>query len=934
MLGRLVPLALLLGALPLGAQGVIPPATAVDSSRRALPPVEAYHRGFIALKDAGVDRFAAAHPAWDGRGVLIAILDSGVDPSIAGLQTTSDGAPKILDLRDFSHEGRVLLRPIERHGDTLFIGGHRLLGASSVAALSGSRTIWGGALAELPLGAPPASDLDGNGKADDSLSVVVVRGPSGWALFADTQEDGTLANDHPLYDFSVAHESFGWNAGGHPTAVQLAVNLSDSAGVPLLDLFFDTSSHGTHVSGIASGHNLYGVAGFDGVAPGAKLIGLKIANDAESGITVTGSIAKALAYAIEFATARQMPLVVNLSFGVGNEIEGTARIDAIVDSILAVHPDVVMTVSSSNDGPGLSTIGFPGSASRVFSIGATEPRVFNGAVPDDSLPSPLATFSSRGAEIAAPDFAVPGVAYSSVPNFAVGQEQESGTSMAAPYAAGLVARLLSAALDQKRTIPAYIIKQALRISARPVIATTPVESGAGTPDLVAAWKWLDAPHVVPSLAVDVGAVRGRGAVFVVTPPAGDPVPPPGTTVRNVATVTIRRLDGVAPLTLRLQPSAKWIQVPATVTLASGTARFEVTVDPALWGKAGVLAGTIRVETGDESLGALATIPVTVVVPISALARTYADTFDVLGGGTGRRFIPADTGRGIQIEVATTKTGAQVLAMLSEPSGMPFRDGAGSPAGFGDGAALFELSAEDVVHGLYEIDATSTPGRGERAVVTVRRSPVRLGARVVHDTLHVLATSLVNAPVSLRLRAGLIGAARDTTVAEADDTPLRVAFPVPIWASRVLVDTRMPREVWSRYTDFGVTLQDRHGVQLGTGPLNYAFGRTGAELPVALHGDSLVVLLAPGFADASGSHAWSLALSVRFLVDKPITLDEGGSSVRPLPPSATRDERFPLGRLPIVMPGGFEPLLILVGLEGEDHIWTRQVHLRVDAGGTQ
>jgi subtilisin family serine protease len=289
-----------------------------DTLRPMVPPEAAYAHGWMPLASTGVDQFLRAHPAYDGRNVLIGILDTGIDPGIPGLQKTSTNEPKILDLRDFSDEGAVSLQPVTPAGDSVEIAGHRLGGFGRVAALNAGGPYYGGVIREIPLGEPPASDLNGNGRATDTLVVLVTRATDGWIVLADTDGNGSLAGERPVHDYLVAREWFGWAARGRAPRVNLAANFSVADGRPRLNLVFDTFSHGSHVAGIAGAHDLYGVPGFDGVAPGAQLLGLKIANSAQGSITTSGSMLRAIDYAIRFANARQLPLILNLSFGVGN----------------------------------------------------------------------------------------------------------------------------------------------------------------------------------------------------------------------------------------------------------------------------------------------------------------------------------------------------------------------------------------------------------------------------------------------------------------------------------------------------------------------------------------------------------------------------------------------------------------------------------------
>ncbi len=872
----------------------------------------AFRAGLMPLHATKVDAFAQLYPSHDGRGVLIAILDSGIDPLTDGLGTTSDSVPKLLDLRDFSGEGRIALAPVRVANDTIWLDGHHLAGAGRVLAMAGGM-VWGGLVPEVRFGNGPAADLDANGHVADTLMVVVARGQASWLLFADTHRDGSLADDKPIRDYAIAREAFGWSASGTPT-IGIAANLSDSAGTPRLDLVFDNMGHGTHVAGIAAGHDLFGVAGFDGVAPGARLLGLKIADDADGGVTTTGSMRDALAWAITYAAERQMPLVVNLSFGVGNQREGTARIDRVVDSILAAHPDVVMTVSASNDGPGLSTLGFPASATQVLSVGGTQPLVFSGLPPDAPTPDPVAIFSSRGGERAGPDLLAPGTAWSVVPRFDAGNEEKSGTSMASPHMAGVVARLLSiprAGGPPRRDL----VIQALRVTAHQLADASILDQGSGVPDIFAAANWLATHDRLPHLAVTIDGELGHDAIWL---PVGMP---PATVKAN-----IRRTDSDAPLNLRIRSTVPWLTLegpPFRRLAPEGIALF-FRVDRAAFRGPAVRIGTVLVEDADdEGLGVLARVPVTVRVPLpdgddpSGVVQLHA-------GDVGRFYFHSDSGRGFQAEVSTLTADGLALMALHEPGGQPFRDIPLAPAGHGDGAGLLQVDGHDAQEGWYELDVVAPPTSPVAARATIRHAPVRMTARLDSTSLIVDAHSLSAEAIDLRLRAAFTGAEWRRHVTGDRAIPAREPLVVPAWAGSMVVDVTMPEGDWSKFTDFGVSLRRSDGRLLAESPLNYAFGRMRIDLPSDVRGDSLTLVLSPAAASDAPPTPWTVVATVRFYLEQPMAIDRGGTPGSRVESGTIQRARFPIAAPPVQLPVGWAPLFTLIALEGDAAVWTREL----------
>ena len=856
-------------------------------------PAVAYMLGLMPLKSAGVDQFRAAHPTYDGRGVLIAILDSGIDPGVPGLIATSTGAPKIIELRDFSGEGRVELAAFAAPTNA------ELKGAARIGRLTTATTWYRGVFRELPLGRPPASDVNGNGRNTDEFPVVVVKASTGWVAFLDTNLDGSFEDEMPLHDYRQGRETLA--LGRKPITIVANFSEAPPDATPVLDLYFDNSGHGTHVAGIAAGYNLYDVAGFHGVAPGAQLMGLKIANNARGGVTVHASMMRAIDYAARYAAARNLPLVINLSFGVGNEHEGRAVIDSIVDAFLLGHPDAVFAIAAGNDGPGLSTLGFPGSADLALSVGATFPGVF-ARPPQPGVPPArdvLGWFSSRGGEVAKPDIVTPGVAFSTVPRWDTGNEVKVGTSMATPYAAGLVAALASALVQEGRRPSAVEIVQALRVASRPFAGARVIEEGAGMPVLETAYAWLVGGHQGSIYEVQAGT--GASAAFR----RGGFAAAPGSD--SVETFTVRHRAGLRAAQFALRADVPWLVVDDLIEAAPRATEIPVTYRPSALTNPGVYVGTVTaLNPRDPVAGPLFRLVNTVIVPTDLTTKGLFDERRAIGPAAVQRYFLRVPHPDATLRVTVTlpdSQAQQATIRLYEPNGQPARSapediliGQEDP-----GTTVTTVRAEDLVAGVYELDVIAPPLATVTATVRADLGPVALAA-----TEQGLEASALNTSVTGEVLNRMVGAERSFAITGRGLPAESLQVRPPPWAKRMEVDLQLTADLWNELTDFSVTVYDSTGQQIpgGNQPVNYAFGRMGVNLADALTGIPLTIELFPAFARLPG-HAWRGTVRVRFL-GPDVAAGEGGSLS--VVAGGRTVVRLPSPPPPLQLPDGFSTLI--------------------------
>jgi len=221
----------------------------------------------------------------------------------------------------------------------------------------------------------------------------------------------------------------------------------------------DDHGHGSHVAGIAVGGTglsvdlgCDGSEPFQGIAPNATLIGVKILNQFGGGSD--SDIIAGIDHCADQSPSGGRADVINLSIGIGAFTTGACTHSWAVAANNAVAAGVVVVAASGNENNS-NAMGSPACGADVIAVGATYKdtypncedgtSTFNWGDCVDVSPSQdeIVCFSNESDNL---DVVAPGSVIMSASNSAGGSSivGQSGTSMASPMVAGLAALILDA----------------------------------------------------------------------------------------------------------------------------------------------------------------------------------------------------------------------------------------------------------------------------------------------------------------------------------------------------------------------------------------------------------------------------------------------------------------------------------------------------------
>lgn len=469
-------------------------------------PVQAADAAGLAdlnLQVMGTAAFRREHGV-SGRGVKVAVIDSGVDPGHPALKETEQGTSKVVDWKDFTGEGLVKTPhsvPWAPAGTFVTPDGARYqlpAGSPGSAGTVGRFGYWD----EVRISGILDRDLNRNGSQADLIGVLLVDSLTPGVFdtaYVDTNNNRDFGDEEPLQLFRTDRKSYG-ALGNYRTGPQALQRLNfvaadiDPAG-RFVVFGFDGVGHGTQVAGVLGAND---PRGYQGVAPGVEIMALKVVSS--DGVVQWFAIADAVQYAAERGAS-----VINISLAglaVGSRTDKTAP---ELFNRIARRYGVLIVLAAGNTGPGLSSGATIGNPTEVLTVGsyyspAMWMRDFGYVVPSEGVywESGMGP-RSDGSYL--PGVIAPGGSPTPISTWltATGYTSASGTSLAAPHVAGAAALLMEAGRRTGSGGDWQRVKRSLELGARPIPDLAAFEQGRGVVSLKGAMEYLTQIEAVPVL---------------------------------------------------------------------------------------------------------------------------------------------------------------------------------------------------------------------------------------------------------------------------------------------------------------------------------------------------------------------------------------------------------------------------------------------------